>query len=64
MSDLFLQSVWCAVPVYNNPATVADVVRRCCSAVPNVVVVDDGSDECVQELLKDLPVKLRLPVSG
>jgi len=56
MSDFFLQFVWCAVPVYNNPATVLDVVRRCCEQVPNVVVVDDGSDIPVQELLKDLPV--------
>jgi len=56
MSDLFLQSVWCAVPVYNNPATIADVVRRCCEQLPHVVVIDDGSDEPVQGLLTGLPV--------
>lgn len=55
MSDSFLQSAWCVVPVYNNPQTVADVVRRCCGQVPNVLVVDDGSDRPVQELLGDSP---------
>jgi len=56
MSDSFLQSVWCVVPVYNNPATVTDVVRRCCEQLPNVLVVDDGSDQPVEKLLADLPV--------
>ncbi len=54
--DLSCQCIWCAVPVYNNPDTVADVVRRCCEQVPHVVVVDDGSDRPVQDLLDDLPV--------
>jgi len=53
MPDSTLQSVWCVLPVYNNPATVADVVRRCCEQVPNVLVVDDGSDQPVAELLGD-----------
>ncbi len=56
MSDFSPESVWCAVPVYNNPATVADVVRRCCEQVPHVVVVDDGSDRPAAELLGGLPV--------
>lgn len=56
MSDSFLQSVWCVVPVYNNLGTVADVVRRCCEQVPNVLVIDDGSDEPVKNLLGDSPV--------
>jgi glycosyltransferase involved in cell wall biosynthesis len=55
MTDPSLQSVWCVVPVYNNPATVADVVRRCCDQLPNVLVVDDGSDQPVKELLGNLP---------
>jgi glycosyltransferase involved in cell wall biosynthesis len=53
--DPILQSVWCVVPVYNNPDTVADVVRRCCEQLPNVLVVDDGSDRPVKELLAGLP---------
>jgi len=55
MSEDFLQSVWCVVPVYNNPETVADVVRRCCAVVPNVLVIDDGSDKPVKDLLGDSP---------
>lgn len=58
MSEESNQSIWCVVPVYNNPATVADVVRRCCEQVPNVLVVDDGSDQPVAELLGDLPAKV------
>ncbi len=55
MLDPFLQSIWCVVPVFNNPGTVADVVRRCCEQVPNVLVIDDGSDECVKKMLEGLP---------
>lgn len=55
MSESFIQSVWCVVPVYNNPATVADVIRRCCDQVPNVLVIDDGSDQPVEDLLGNLP---------
>ena len=53
MKTSFLQSIWCVVPVYNNPDTVADVVRRCCEQVPNVLVIDDGSEQPVAELLGD-----------
>jgi len=55
MTENFLQSIWCVVPAYNNPGTVTDVVRRCCAVVPNVLVIDDGSDEPVQDLLGDSP---------
>ena len=37
--------VWCAVPVYNNKDTVADLVAGCRSIIKNVVVVDDGSTD-------------------
>jgi glycosyltransferase involved in cell wall biosynthesis len=37
--------IWCVVPVYNNGATVKDVVSGCCSVLKNVVVVDDGSTD-------------------
>lgn len=55
MIEDFSQSIWCVVPVYNNQATVADVVRRCCAVVPNVLVIDDGSDVPVKNLLGDSP---------
>ena len=55
MKTSFLQSIWCVVPVHNNPDTVADVVRRCCEQVPNVLVIDDGSEQPVAELLGDTP---------
>lgn len=32
------------IPTYNNPATIADVVHRVRAYVPDVVVIDDGSD--------------------
>ena len=55
MSDSFTQSVWCVVPVYNNPETVVDVVRRCCGQISNVLVIDDGSTQPIEELLGDTP---------
>ena len=37
--------IWAVVPVYNNAATVVNVVSRCRSIIHNVVVVDDGSTD-------------------
>jgi predicted LPLAT superfamily acyltransferase len=36
---------WCAIPVYNNAATAADVARACRRQLDRVVVVDDGSTD-------------------
>jgi len=45
----------CAIiPTYNNPATIAEVVRRVREHVPHVVVVDDGSAEPAREIVKQL----------
>lgn len=52
-------TIWCAVPVYNNAATVKDVVLACRSVLTNVVVVDDGStDADLASLLTGLEVVL------
>jgi len=47
---------WCAIPVYNNSATLRAVAEECLGILPgNVVVVDDGStDADVGELLNGL----------
>ena len=46
----------CAIPVYNNAATLPDVVRRAVAQGVAVLVVDDGStDANAAELLRDLP---------
>jgi glycosyltransferase involved in cell wall biosynthesis len=37
--------VWCAVPVFNNAATIQDVVARCRRQAERVLVVDDGSTD-------------------
>jgi glycosyltransferase involved in cell wall biosynthesis len=48
---------WCAIPVYNNAATIADIAGRCVAQFAHVIVVDDGStDADLRTLLKDLPV--------
>lgn len=50
-------SIWVAVPVYNNPGTLRDVVQRCLEICPRVVVVDDGSTSGdTSELLAGMPV--------
>jgi glycosyltransferase involved in cell wall biosynthesis len=44
--------VWCAIPVYNNAATVKDVATRARARLENVLVIDDGStDANVSDLL-------------
>lgn len=40
-----LESVWVVIPVYNNAATVREIVTGCRKLVPNVLVVDDGSTD-------------------
>lgn len=51
--------IWCAVPVYNNGATVKDVVSACRDILRNVVVIDDGStDADVAGLLSGLDVSI------
>jgi hypothetical protein len=48
---------WCAIPVYNNAATIVDVARRTRAQLSKVLVVDDGStDADLRELLKDVDV--------
>lgn len=48
---------WCAVPVFNNKKTLREVVSECRAILPNVVVVDDGSNDAdVTSLLSDIDV--------
>ena len=57
INPLMLESVWCAVPVFNNRETVRKVVAECRAILSRVVVVDDGStDTDLVELLSGLDV--------
>jgi hypothetical protein len=48
---------WCAIPVYNNAATIVDVARRAREQSPHVLVIDDGStDADLCDLLKGIDV--------
>lgn len=54
---LMKDSVWCALPVFNNSHTVRGVVAECREILQHVVVIDDGStDANLVELLADLDV--------
>ncbi|MFZ3207725.1 MAG: DUF2062 domain-containing protein [Geobacteraceae bacterium] len=56
-NPLMLESVWCAVPVFNNKETVRQVVAACRDILAHVVVIDDGStDADISELLSGLDV--------
>ncbi len=56
-SSIDLAGVWCAIPVYNNAATITDVAQRARAQIANVLVVDDGStDADLRELLKSLSI--------
>lgn len=55
--SLQLESVWCAVPVFNNRQTVRQVVAECREILSHVVVINDGStDADLVELLAGLDV--------
>ena len=57
LDPLFSESVWCAVPVFNNRETVRQVVTACRDVLSHVVVIDDGStDADLVELLSGLDV--------
>lgn len=42
------------IPTYNNPQTIRDVVLSARDVLPNVVVVDDGSDAQTREVIAQL----------
>jgi len=46
------------IPVYNQPDCLRDVVCRCLKIHPRVLIVDDGSEQAVETLLRDLPVEM------
>jgi len=46
------------IPVYNQPDCLRDVASRCLDIHPRLLVVDDGSEQAVEALLKDLPVEV------
>jgi len=53
-SQFVPDDIWCAIPVYNNAATIGNLVERCRRQLTNVIVVDDGSiDADLRDLLKD-----------
>lgn len=57
IKPLMQESVWCALPVFNNRETVRQVAVECREILSRVVVVDDGStDANLVELLSGLDV--------
>ncbi|MBN1627078.1 MAG: DUF2062 domain-containing protein [Deltaproteobacteria bacterium] len=46
------------IPAYNNPGTLRDVVLRALSVHDRVMVVDDGSRDTAEDLLKGLDVRV------
>ena len=37
--------VWCAIPVYNNAATVNDIATRARAQLDHLLIIDDGSTD-------------------
>jgi len=51
--------IWIVIPVYNHSTTVKEVVEKSLQQCEQVLVVDDGStDAKIEDLLKDLDVKV------
>jgi glycosyltransferase involved in cell wall biosynthesis len=54
-----LEKIWCAIPVFNNKATIRDVAAACRTLLSHVVVIDDGStDADLADVLSGLDVML------
>lgn len=58
------EEVWLVVPLYNEAAVIAEVVRQARAVFPNVVCVDDGSsDGSADEAARAGAVVVRHPVN-
>lgn len=45
--------IWCVIPVYNNAATIKNIVEQSACYIKNILVIDDGStDADLSDLLK------------
>jgi glycosyltransferase involved in cell wall biosynthesis len=53
-----LQPTFVLIPAYNESATIRGLAERALAAVPNVIVVDDGSTDGTGAQLAGLPVTL------
>src|SRR5690625_3908116 len=42
------------IPTYNNPKTIRDVVLRARAHLPDIVVVNDGSDDATRAILEQI----------
>lgn len=50
------QGIWVVIPAYNEMASIRDIVERTLGILPRVVVVDDGSDEALENALSGVSV--------
>lgn len=59
MNSIELNKIWIAIPTYNNQGSVKKVVENCLDVLQNVIVVDDGSNDCdLEKELHGLPVRI------
>ncbi|MEW4565757.1 glycosyltransferase family 2 protein [Bremerella sp. JC770] len=57
-------NIWIVVPAYNEAARIGRTVQGLVNHFPNVVVIDDGSQDATFDSLKHLPVwALRHPIN-
>jgi glycosyltransferase involved in cell wall biosynthesis len=52
------QDVFVLIPAYNEATTIRDLAKRALKMLPNVVIVDDGSQDGTAAQVEDLPVTL------
>ena len=53
-----MNKVLVVIPVYNHSSSIRDVVCRCLKYHPDVLVVDDGSEQDVGAVLADLDITI------
>ncbi|MDX1411408.1 MAG: glycosyltransferase [Nitrospirales bacterium] len=53
-----LEHFYVVIPAYNEFPTIRDIVRRALRILPNIIVVDDGSDDGTSEALEGLNVTI------
>lgn len=54
------ENVCVVIPTYNNPNTVADVVRQVMAYCDDIIVVNDGSTDTTSEMLRSLPSSITI----
>lgn len=57
-TDHSWDKIWCAIPAFNEAATIRPLIEKLLTVCPRVIVIDDSSTDGTAQQLADLPIVL------